>query len=400
MRMIVLGAGASFGRTDGLEIKPPLTSQFFSKARELGLFAEEIYERWAESLPDQVGRSLDQLVRAVPALDPGDNAGHLAVLKGFVSQQLGIEPEEYSNTPLDIERLMGLIEGELLGYHGFLRLHGRVPQFPGPSDVLQQQLYLILCGTLIATTAGTCSRHELLAESLEQGDVVVSFNYDLLIDRALRATCEWFPNDGYGLSFHKIGRRSGDEVEWRTPLETQSSNLLLKPHGSLNWLFPADAMQTNVHVDLHDIPRSAPPRLLYCLEDMHTDFLDDHPVYEWWERYEHQDEEHIWDMLSLIVPPAVTKPYRDLEPLIGGVWARTLNLLLSRVEELVFIGYSFRPEDLRSWWMFTKAADEGERLRRVQVVDPSDEVLGRIGKVFRQVEVERPAATLEELLGA
>lgn len=396
MRVFVLGAGASYGRGGDHSLAPPLTGDFFNRAARLGLFNEEIFTRWQEWLEAETGLTLSDLAERVPHLDAGSDPGHLAVLKAFVEEQMDVAPGDYESVPLDIERLLGLIEGELLGYHGLLDLRGVVPQGPGPADVLMQQCYLILCGTLVATTAGSCPLHEELARRMEAGDLVVSFNYDLLMDRALRARGDWVIDDGYGLSFHRIGHRDGDEVTWRPPASTASVVQLLKPHGSLNWLYPRDAFQSNVNVDLHGIDRPTPPELLYCLEDMHETFLDDHPVYEWWERYEHHEAGRVFDMHALIVPPAVTKPYRNFEPMIGSVWANALKALLFDASHIVFVGYSFRPEDLRSWWLFRKVAAESEVLETIHVVDPSEAVFERVSDVFGGREVVRPAGTLAD----
>lgn len=397
MRAVILGAGASHGRGGGGALRPPLTHQFFQLGVKLGLFDKSIGANLEQEIADEVGISIEELRRRTePVLDLGPDPSHLSVLKAFVEEQMGVSWSEYPTCPIDIERLLGLIEGELLGYHGLLHLAGKVPLGPGSADVLQQQLYLILCGTLVATASSSCPYHAALAHSLAPGDLVISFNYDLLIDRALRSRGDWYFNDGYGLEFHRIGRRAADDAEWRAPLQTRSAIKLLKPHGSLNWLYPRDASQSNLNLDLHGVERPRPALVLYCLEDLHEAFLEDHPVYEWWERYEHEEDGRIFDMHALIVPPAITKPYRSFEPYIGPVWARALQALLSSATELLFVGYSLRPEDLRSWWLFRKTAAEAERLTRVTVVDPSEDVFNRIQEVFAGREVVRAANTLAD----
>jgi hypothetical protein len=129
---------------------------------------------------------------------------------------------------------------------------------------------------------------------------------------------------------------------------------------------------------------------------MHADFERDHPLYEWWGRYEYHDPTGMaFDMYSLIVPPAITKPYRDLEPIVGHLWAFMLNDLVQPDTTLYLIGYSMRPADLRSRWLFRKAAERGG-IKKVVVVDPSDDVFDRVSEVFRGTRIERGPRGIRE----
>lgn len=399
MRVFVLGAGASYGRDGSGPITPPLVDDFLGKAEAIGLFDEGRLPDWRKDLEEKSGLSWQQIVDRVPAFERGADGGHLAVLQSFIREQLGISPGGYASQPINIERLMGLIEGELLGVHGLMKLEGDQPStVPTSADVLQQQLYLAICGTLVETTQGDCDFHWKLAESLDPGDTVISFNYDLLMDRALARRGDWAMNDGYGLSFHRIGKHAGDDADWRDPLETNSKIRLLKLHGSLNWLYPRNATQVGLNIDLHGASTKDAPSVVFCLDDMHTDFWSDHPLYEWWERYSYEEDDYIFDLHALIVPPSITKAYRNFEPLIGHLWAHAAKALIASASEITFIGYSLRPEDLRSIWLFRKAAVERQRLERVYVVDPSEDVLERVRRVFETVQVERPATTLGEFV--
>jgi hypothetical protein len=65
----------------------------------------------------------------------------------------------------------------------------------------------------------------LVAERVRAGDVVLTFNYDLALERELRKGSLWEINDGYGFSLGLEAPRSGVKV--------------LKLHGSTNWVGPA-----------------------------------------------------------------------------------------------------------------------------------------------------------------
>jgi hypothetical protein len=73
---------------------------------------------------------------------------------------------------------------------------------------------------------------ELLRQS-SAADHFVSFNWDTLLDRCMYESGEWFPDTGYGVEFLRIF-----DAGWRRTRKTKSDRLLLKLHGSTNWLVP------------------------------------------------------------------------------------------------------------------------------------------------------------------
>lgn len=63
--------------------------------------------------------------------------------------------------------------------------------------------------------------YDLLAKRIRPGDIVITFNYDLGIERSLASAGLWNVSAGYGFSI--------SDVEQQSPVE------LLKLHGSANW---------------------------------------------------------------------------------------------------------------------------------------------------------------------
>ena len=86
-----------------------------------------------------------------------EKENHLEVIRRFVEEQLGVSEADYLTKPIDIERVIGLTEGALLGRHGILRMKQNVPLESVPEDLLEQQLFLILCGTLGGKRFDACS---------------------------------------------------------------------------------------------------------------------------------------------------------------------------------------------------------------------------------------------------
>lgn len=397
MKAIVLGAGASYGASHYSDVRSPMVNGILSTASLLGLVDPEYAKDHNALLRAEFcaqGANMDIFDSLLSAPDDGS---HLIVLREFVKEQFGVNPEQYETHPIDFERLFALVEAELLGYHGVLKLTAQSLRGPSPADVLEMQTMFVLCGSILGSTRDlTCEYHDKLARWLTDGDLVLSFNYDLLIDRSLKKRGDWFLDDGYGLEFARIGHREDQNILWRKINKTQSSIRLHKPHGSLNWLYPRDSRVTVLHADLRGLPSRTPPKKLYCLDDMHPRFEEDHPVYEWWEKYDMQYRGYMFDLHSVIVPPSISKPYRSFEPLVGSLWASTLWHLLNKATEIYFIGYSLRPDDARSWWLFRKVVSESRTLKRAVVIDPSDDVFDRIQRALTPLPVDRGSRTIGE----
>lgn len=72
---------------------------------------------------------------------------------------------------------------------------------------------------------GTAAAYAEFADKLvEAGDVIITFNYDDSLERELKRTGKWDVSDGYGFPFAAAVR--------------SSDVLILKLHGSMNWLWP------------------------------------------------------------------------------------------------------------------------------------------------------------------
>ena len=87
-----------------------------------------------------------------------------------------------------------------------------------------------------------CSRHGHLVDSLNAKDVVISFNYDCVIDHALRVYGNEKWTAMYGYTFPRPDRIEGVS-RWDPEHPARSSKdtiYLLKLHGSLNWQLPDD----------------------------------------------------------------------------------------------------------------------------------------------------------------
>jgi hypothetical protein len=82
--------------------------------------------------------------------------------------------------------------------------------------------YMVCCYFNAIRTQPAELYEKFASEVLAPGDTVITFNYDVALDRALRRSGKWTIRDGYGF-----------EIE-RLPLECSMCRLL-KLHGSTNW---------------------------------------------------------------------------------------------------------------------------------------------------------------------
>jgi len=76
--------------------------------------------------------------------------------------------------------------------------------------------------------------HHIFAEHITDPNTnVISFNWDTLLDEAMFNTKRWSYETGYGLEFEKVLYKTGKDSESAT--KPEATNIILKPHGSINW---------------------------------------------------------------------------------------------------------------------------------------------------------------------
>jgi hypothetical protein len=224
---------------------------------------------------------------------------------------------------------------------------------------------------VVPTRPHTSPAHDKVLRQLEAGDTVLTFNYDLVIEEALRANNLWSPRDGYGVAAHGI---TGDWCRrWRSPGGSaglpKSKISLLKLHGSINW-----TLYNNNEIRIKPRPYVVRTR-------------KGRPVFE--------------DVS--VLPPGWHKridrnPYKKL-------W-RTARLRLEKCQTLVVVGYSLPETDLLARALVSEVvrlrAVRKSRLRQLHVADPSSVVkqrfvdmfmpaLGSDGQVFRYADLDELA---------
>ena len=234
-------------------------------------------------------------------------------------------------------------------------------------DLLSPLIELIAVTISKALEGPPCSNHKKLAESLGNGDSVISFNYDILMDNALRNSHK-LTDYGYLVPFQK----SLEDPQWTRPEDTPSEVELLKLHGSMNWLhcsycgsyfLTRSEKMGSWYVSL---PKNCPK----CRNS--SDYLE-----------------------RVIIPPLLAKDY-SAQP-INYLW-REAARRLSRTREVIVIGYSFPPTDFAVEALLRSGLPWNcQKETHFTIVDPDKNVFERFSQRFNMAKVDWKGSLAEYL---
>jgi hypothetical protein len=187
--------------------------------------------------------------RGASFVDQSSPKPHPPLDMDFFQQVSRMSPERKSRS--EVEKLLTFIrqnfDGEVdLSMEEFLsevdhtdRFHKEFNIDPGPVVKKYQKalnrFHKILPEILNSTCSKECEYHTQLAESLRTKDCVMSFNYDCLIDKAIKNNTlkRWDPEEGgYGFIPSDGNEYWRDHSKGRV---VENTIRLLKVHGSMNW---------------------------------------------------------------------------------------------------------------------------------------------------------------------
>lgn len=167
--------------------------------------------------------------------------------------------------------------------------------------------------------------------------VFISANYDILIDNALSDLYNQIDLD-YGVEFRNFDRKG----DWKRPRRNRSVTIL-KPHGSLNWLF----CPTCNELEITPSEKGVVTRLISDYEQASCPVCNS--VYA-----------------PLIIPPSF---YKDMSnAFLSSIWNRSEHAL-RRVEHVVFCGYSFPDADMHIKYLIKRAQTNRDRSLRFTVIN-------------------------------
>lgn len=187
---------------------------------------------------------------------------------------------------------------------------------------LKREIKTFLYLTLIKPEVDT----RLLASFIKQlnpEDSIITFNYDLIMERALFERGLWYPRDGYGIKFD-------DFPEDNISVDDPTSIPLYKLHGSLNWGNPSlfnPPMKIDFFYD--DGSPIFPGYLIDEKPDRFIPFRGAHDGH--------------WMM------PSYMKNFTN--PLLLSIWKKAFSTIQT-ADEVVVVGYSLPKEDSAACLLF------------------------------------------------
>ncbi len=311
-RVVILGAGATVGATFAktATVRPPLNADFFT-----------------------------QLQRAGPK--------HQAIVRAVIADVVDLFGPNFSLTLEDyFSQLESMIDATRLSPTGVAKL--TVAELRDRRERLMAALAAVLeAATDEAIRRGDgCKLHRQLVEQLKARDTVISFNYDCVMDDALRRAGDgkWAARYGYGFSQPSRVGAVGDAYWSHTNPATKAQDTiyLLKLHGSINWQLPAAATGEIVLKQRLHQQRGTPK--------------------------------------FTIIPPGWQKRERD-EPIFEDLWKKA-ERALRNAKKIAVAGFSFTPTDLHVEAVVRLAAARSGPLKALVIANPSDSDRRRIRSIF------------------
>ena len=368
MNIVLLGAGASKSYSDSItKVKMPVAKDFFKTFNSLKISEE----RWV-----LIGDILNYL-----------RDFHNIPYSGFIT---------YNQ---DIEILHSEVEEKL---NRILEKNEDIFSTTENILIFKTYIQLIFVFTSVINeiqNGPTSISHINLAKELTNEDVVLTFNWDTLMDRALQQTTDWNTDSGYLVKPSKIYRN-----EWKAIDKTDSKRfpIILKLHGSSNWLTSCIRPDGNKLNSLQETPTSDfyvyestqnpystyngrfmsgysdfsygyyPPNLPLMGEKVPDGYLlikntltaDGMPKAT-------SSSEGLVSM-PLIIPPVKHKNYSHFGDIFSELWKKAEESLV-RAEKIIVIGYSFPLTDIQTDTLFKSAFIKRSSMPKVIIVDPNPE---------------------------
>lgn len=372
MRVLLLGAGASHGHGVPDVEKPPLADGFFTHP-----VATQLWPRYNPLA---------------------------AYLQKFLN--LAITPGQKT----DVEQLFQSLESTwrlgVYGHSDVLRIFGMDFWVASPVDWLRGYITDLVYFTTSWVAQNTCPYHQALLGSLAAGDVVISFNYDLMAETTLKRLGLWTESRGYGF----VASEGPD-----------SAVTVLKPHGSLNWFRSRQMVEppafgirsqrgdTAPEYEWQDV--IAVRTLEAALAGSRSELFDESFVHhipntasgaarsispEFLEDDEFESHAFREDMfrksplemglIPLLIMPTPNKPYDEMKfAELNAVWQQ-VRKVLAAADEVIACGFSFRDWHLNQL-LFEAASIRSTPLRLVTTGLAGDHE--SIAKTLHHPRIER-----------
>jgi hypothetical protein len=316
-RVVVLGAGASrsarFPQGTRPDCLPPLNADFFTELQKIS----------SPQFSKLIGEVVNDVVRLY-----GSNFT-LTLEDYFTQLEFGLRVAPIAAQDAQKERA----------------------EIEKKTERLMHALHAVLESSTNRLIKGAgCSRHRKLVRSLDARDTIISFNYDCLIDDALRRSGNAKWNAATGYCFPSDYVIEGAEYWNPAKPATGNSIRLLKLHGSVNWKIPRTK-------------RAEDAKVIAIKERIH--------------------KQHGWPQFTIIPPVWNKEPDNKVFEHIWGECVESVR----QAEMIVVAGFSFSRTDLLAQALFRMALRDkhqggGTRLKRLVIASPSPETRRHIRQIF------------------
>jgi len=243
----------------------------------------------------------------------------------------------------------------------------------------------------------TSTSHLNLARHLTSEDIILTFNWDTLMDKALSQTSDWTTDEGYLVKPKMIYRDS-----WVQSATSDVINypLILKLHGSTNWLTSCFRQDGNKLKSTQETPvdefytyeSTTKPYSTYQGRFMggYSDYsfgyyppnlpLKGESARKGWKfvsiTYTTEDmpkgtaSSKGLNSMPLIIPPVKHKDYAHFGSIFSTIWKKAEDSLV-KADRIIVIGYSFPKTDTQSDKLFKQAFSQRNSMPEIVIVNPT-----------------------------
>ncbi len=323
---LILGAGATRGALQSVKkIRPPLNKDFFNILKEcVNSIDGQKHRNKFLKLERFIGKELRNLDSRVPTME--EVFTYLFVSKDIPNLKGGPGPKPSGNFRPEIRDFLILV----VSIFNFLQS---------------------------APKAKKWGLYSNLTTLLEEGDAIITLNYDTLLDNAL-LEIGWNPikgntESGYGF---RIDSQKVKFKNCRKPSDNKRI-LLLKPHGSLNW-YGMGKIRT-----LDDALRSKKKIRKIIMSPAPGAYNTNN------------------NLIRFFIPPLYSK--FTINPFWQKLWTLAFDKIVS-CERLIIIGCSFNPTDFHFSQITRRALERRKNsLQEIIIIEKYEDPWKKIRKIFK-----------------
>lgn len=361
MRVLILGAGAS--KRAGYPLAGELLEVVAREAKETSsLQFRDAWRRW-EQFREQVPAPLRLIAY---------NSNPEVVLSLPDLYAAAAESEDDERTSSAVRRYLDTGEAdaaELEAYFNSAERDALSEALPARARLLDA-LEWYFWGRHHEDAAERSRRDYLrpLMDSLSDGDIVVTLNWDTVVERTLAEAGRWNPSDGYGFPRELAIEDSFGRSPLPPEFPSESSVQVLKLHGSFGWRSTDVGMYLDATMLLREFDFQMDVDPVRLIDSDAPEFYAPDP--------------------GMMAYPSFLK--RLDHPILETIW-RTASEALARAESVVVWGYSLPESDAAIRALLQGLSARVRRGEAEAVVhDPSQRVLRRWRALLgEQVELRR-----------